>query len=390
MARFTGTGRGKGDPEEQFQDAPGEDTEDSQEFSKVLEDAERPKEGEPGTSKSKGKTGDQPAQTTEGAEAPPEETPPVPNPTDPRPGTSKDPTEVPTEDPTQTATQNPDEEAPPVLTEYVKAYKVAGKAWLDTVVEEKEQAYIMLYDKLQQLGDPYIDNLDQANSEQVFNCIRNRTGRFLSEDDFIVYVEREEEKKKPKYKLTGDAKEALRDYYDAVHTLCEVLEEKIENKSVFLDIIQQVHLPAVQVQVRMVEELEKLEGKTYRDLTLLCHLPNFRRIHHNASEQTRMMAAYIYFVLHEQITGLRPSQIGCATEFRCGTTPFKRLITGKRQPGGPGRSSEARGGSSRKLEEVAEMEGLTPAKQRRKATKPAAAAKPASRGRGGRGRGKKK
>ena len=266
---------------------------------------------------------------------------------------------------------------------------------MDTVVEEKEQAYIMLYDTLQQLGDQHIDNLDQANREQVFNCIRDRTGRFLSKDEFVVYVEREEEKKKPKYKVTGDAKEALRDYYDTVHTLCEaqenfarstqVLEEKIEDKSVFLDIIQQVQLPAVQVQVRTVEELEKLEGKMYRDLTLLCHLPNFRRIHHNASEQTRTMAAYIYFVLHEQITSLRPSQTGCAAEFRCGTMPFKRLITGKRQPGGPGRSSEARGASSRKLEEIAKMERATPTKQRRKATKPAAVAKPASRGRGGRG-----
>ena len=81
--------------------------------------------------------------------------------------------------------------------------------------------YITLYDKLQQLGDPHIDNFDQVNREQVFNCIRNRTGRFLSEDDFVVYVEREEEEEKPKYKLTGDAKEALRDYYDVVHTLCE-------------------------------------------------------------------------------------------------------------------------------------------------------------------------
>ena len=82
-ARFIGTGRGEAGPEEQFQDAPGEDTEDSQDFLKVLEDAEQPKEGELGTSKSKGKTGDQPAQVTEGAEAPPEETPPIPNPTNP-------------------------------------------------------------------------------------------------------------------------------------------------------------------------------------------------------------------------------------------------------------------------------------------------------------------
>ena len=218
---------------------------------------------------------------------------------------------------------------------------MAGKAWLDTVVEKKEQAYIMLYNTLQQLGDPHIDNLDQADRKQVFKCIRDRTGRFLSEDKFVIYVEREEEKEKPKYRFTDDTKEALKDYYDAVHTLCEaqenfakstqVLEDTIEDKSIFLDIIQQVQLPAVQVHVRTVEELEKLEGKTYRELTLLCHLPNFRRICPSATERTRMVATYIYFVLHEQITGLRPSQTGCSTEFGCGAMPFKRLITGKRQ-----------------------------------------------------------
>ena len=92
------------------------------------------------------------------------------------------------------------------------------------------------------------------------------------------------------------------------------------------------------------------------------------------------MAAYMYFVLYEQITGLRPSQTGCAADFRCGATLFKRLITGKKQPGRPGRSNEVRGGSSRKLE-VAEMEGATPTKQRKTTPTP----KPA----GGRGRGRK-
>ena len=54
-ARFPSTGRGKGEPKEQFKDAPGEDTEDSQDFPKVLEDADQPEEGELGTSKSEGK-----------------------------------------------------------------------------------------------------------------------------------------------------------------------------------------------------------------------------------------------------------------------------------------------------------------------------------------------
>ena len=121
----------------------------------------------------------------------------------------------------------------------------------------------------------------------------------------------------------------------------------------------------------------------------MCDLPNFKRINPNAKEQTRMMAAYIYCVLYEQITGIRASQTGCATDFRCPTTPFKRLITGKRQPGGPGRSSEVRGGSSRSLEEVAEMECPTPAKRTRKGKATAATTTSTPKSGGRKGRGKK-
>ena len=141
-------------------------------------------------------------------------------------------------------------------------------------------------------------------------------------------------------------------------------------------------MPSVKVEIRTVEEMEEMEGKTYRQLTLICHLPNFKRINPNAKEQTRMMAAYMYCVLYKQITGIRVSQTGCTTDFKAPTTPFKRLITGKRQPGGPGRSSQAKGGSSRSLEEVAEMEGATLAKRTRKATKSATTMKVTPKGRG--------
>ena len=53
-ATFTGTGRGKAGPEEQFRDTPEEDTEED--LPLVLEDAvQRPKEGKQGASKSKSK-----------------------------------------------------------------------------------------------------------------------------------------------------------------------------------------------------------------------------------------------------------------------------------------------------------------------------------------------
>ena len=115
--------------------------------------------------------------------------------------------------------------------------------------------------------------------------------------------------------------------------------------------------------------MEKIEGKTYRELTLLQHLPNFRTINPNANEQTRTMAAFMYYILYDQITGLQKSQTGLAIEFRCQTTLFKRLITGKRQPGRPGRSGDTQR-SWRQLEEVAEMEGATPAKLQKITPKP--------------------
>ena len=98
------------------------------------------------------------------------------------------------------------------------------------------------------------------------------------------------------------------------------------------------------------------------------HLPNAKKIYHNATDQTRTMAAFMYFVLYEQITSLKASQTGCSRDFQCQGTPFKRLVTGKKQLGGPGRSGEQR--SKRTLGEVAELEGSKPAKQTRSTRTP--------------------
>ena len=377
-ARFPGTGKGRGDPEAQFADDPLDIVDED--LPNVLEDADKPKGGEPSTSKSVGKEGEAQTegQAAEGAQAPPEGIPPAPIhvPTAPQPGTSTGPTQDPTNDPAQDPTQTTGK-VEIKLTQYVKDYRAAGKVWLDTVVQEKEKAYDTLYDRLKELGAPHKEGLDQAGKQQVYNCIKDRTGMFLSQDENVLYVETEEEFEKPKFRLTGEAKEVLRNYYDAAHELCvaqadfakatQELESKIEDKTVFLSIIQQVRLPSVQIHVRMVEEIEQLEGKTYRELTMSQHLPNAKKIYSNATDQTRTMAAFMYFVLYEQITGLKASQTGCSRDFKCQGTPFKRLVTGKKQPGGPGRSSEQR--SKRTLEEVAELEGDTPAKQTRKSTR---------------------
>ena len=374
MATAKVAGRGRGDPEAQFTDDPFDIVD--KDLPDVLEDADKPKGGEPSTSKSVGKEGE--GEAAEGAQAPPEGIPPapIPVPTTPLPGTSTGPTQDPTDDPAQDPTQTPGE-VEIKLTQYVKDYRAAGKVWLDTVIQEKEKAYDTLYNRLQQLGAPHKEGLDQADRQQVYNCIKDRTGMFLSQDENVLYIETEEEFEKPKFRLTGEAKKALKNYYDAAYELCaaqtgfakatQELESKVEDKIVFLSIIQQVRLPSVQIHVRMVEEIEQLEGKTYRELTMSQHLPDAKKIYSNATDQTRMVAAFMYFVLYEQITGLKASQTGCSRNFQCQGTLFKRLVTGKKQPGGPGRSGEQR--SKRMLEEVAKLEGKTPTKQTRKSTR---------------------
>ena len=106
-ARLPGAGRGRGDPEKQFVDDPLDIADED--LPNVLEDADKPKGGEPSTHKSVGREGEAQAegQATEGTQAPPEGIPPTPTPvpTAPQPSTSTGPTQDPTDDPVQDPTQ---------------------------------------------------------------------------------------------------------------------------------------------------------------------------------------------------------------------------------------------------------------------------------------------
>ena len=172
-ARFPSAGKGRGNPEEQFADDPLDIADED--LPNMLEDADKPKGGEPSTSKSVGKEGEAQTegQATEGAQAPPEGIPPAPIsvPTAPQPGTSTGPTQDPTDDPVQDPTQTTGE-VEIKLTQYVKDYGAAGKVWLDTVVQEKEKAYDTLYDRLQELGTPHKEGLDQADKSKFITVLR--------------------------------------------------------------------------------------------------------------------------------------------------------------------------------------------------------------------------
>ena len=56
------------------------------------------------------------------------------------------------------------------------------------------------------------------------------------------------------------------------------MEAAVNDENIFLDIIRQVQLPAVQVMVRTRSEEEALQGKMYQELSLTQHLPNHKKL----------------------------------------------------------------------------------------------------------------
>ena len=81
------------------------------------------------------------------------------------------------------------------------------------------------------------------------------------------------------------------------------------------------------------------------------------------------MATFMYYALHKQLTGKVKSQQACSEDFGCKMTPFKHLVIGKKQPGGPGRGKGEKGKSSRRVEEVKQLESGEPQQKRPKHVK---------------------
>ena len=140
-------------------------------------------------------------------------------------------------------------------------------------------------------------------------------------------------------------------------------------RTYFWTLSDRYSFPAVQVMVRMRSEEEVIQGKMFQELSLTQHLPNHKKLHLTATNATRTMVTFMYYALHKQLTGKVRSQQACSEDFGCKTTPFKHLVTGKKQPGRPGRGKGERGMSSQTVEEVKQLESGEPQQKRPKCGK---------------------
>ena len=106
------------------------------------------------------------------------------------------------------------------------------------------------------------------------------------------------------------------------------------------------------------EQDKRQVGVSGKEMVILEHLPEAENWKVGWVHSERLMAAWLYFVLHKQVTGSMAGQDKCADKFGCSVTQFKRMITGKWQEGGKRKEdpkSTSKVTRKRKLERIKKL-----------------------------------
>ena len=153
----------------------------------------------------------------------------------------------------------------------------------------------------------------------------------------------------------------------------EKLNKQLNDPDRLLAIINHVQLPAVQVTVTTREQDKRQAGVSGEQMVVLEHLPDAEGWKMGRPDKERMVAAWVYFILHKQVTGSTAVQDKCAGKFGCSVTQFKRMVTGKWQDGGKGKkettstSIETRKRKTERLQKLAKEKRKEKKIKRRKA-----------------------
>ena len=143
----------------------------------------------------------------------------------------------------------------------------------------------------------------------------------------------------PQFLKLKEAKEALSGYYEVVEDLTNnhasymeklwQLQGQCTDQNIFLDVTNQVYIPAVQVTVTSRHQEETAEGKTFQQLAASRHTPNPEKLPTSCLGSTRTLAALVYFILFRQVSGEPATVAECTRDFKCDATMLEQLTTGK-------------------------------------------------------------
>ena len=230
---------------------------------------------------------------------------------------------------------------------YMNKGQELARVWFEEVVQKKEVAYRDLIASLVSLVEEQSKAKDLQiglvgfSDQQVVSVLESITDTLEKYIDFIdrfqLEVSKEEEeitrKRFTESKKASATQKVLDEYYDTANELCEAqakymvslekLSKMLDNPDRLLAIINHVQLPAVQVTVTTREQDKKQAGVSGKEMVILEHLPEAEHWKVGRTHSERMMAAWLYFVLHKQVTGSTVGQDRCADKFGCSVTQFK-------------------------------------------------------------------
>ena len=112
------------------------------------------------------------------------------------------------------------------------------------------------------------------------------------------------------------------------------------NHNAVIDVMNNVFIPPIQVTVTSRDQAEAAEGKPLQELAIARHTPDPQALPKDCSESTRVLTAFLSFVLQRQITGQQATAATCGEAFECDVTLMERLATGKKASGKGGKGTK--------------------------------------------------
>ena len=94
------------------------------------------------------------------------------------------------------------------------------------------------------------------------------------------------------------------------------------------------------------DQAEAVEGKPLQELAIARHTPDPQALPKDCSESTRVLTAFLSFVLQRQITGQQATAGTCVEAFECDVTLMEHLATGKKASGKGGKETKRKSSST--------------------------------------------
>ena len=118
------------------------------------------------------------------------------------------------------------------------------------------------------------------------------------------------------------------------------------NHNAVIDVMNNVFIPPIQVTVTSRVQAEVAEGKPLQALASVRHTPDPQVLPADCAESTRILAAFLSFVLQGQITGQQATAAACGEAFECNVTIMEQLTTGKKASGKGGKKTKRKSSST--------------------------------------------